>query len=311
MSELPQRRSVEELAMPWVDSPLFERQLAAADLAPEQRAHVEAFARDGFLVIDPGLADFDALAGEIVDACERRPEYARRIQDGWESIEAVRTLACAPRVLELLAALYRRAPQPMQTLNFRTGTEQRTHSDTFHFHTVPANFMCGVWVALEDIDEDNGPLHYYPGSHRLPVLDYAHFGISGSEQRDYEYYALYEDAIGELVASLGLERRVLTCKKGTALVWHANLLHGGCPVRDPARTRHSQVTHYTFEGCLHWQPQRSDPFLGRIFWLHRRDVRTGRPIPHVYNGRERQPDGALRAWLRRTGLLGALRRLRG
>ena len=31
--------------------------------------------------------------------------------------------------------------------------------------------MCGVWVALEDITEDNGPLHYYPGSHRLPDYD--------------------------------------------------------------------------------------------------------------------------------------------
>jgi len=31
--------------------------------------------------------------------------------------------------------------------------------------------MCGVWLALEDIDADNGPLIYYPGSHRGP-----HFG---------------------------------------------------------------------------------------------------------------------------------------
>ena len=33
---------------------------------------------------------------------------------------------------------------------------------------MPEGFMCGVWVALEDMDMDNGPLVYYPGSHQLP-----------------------------------------------------------------------------------------------------------------------------------------------
>lgn len=29
--------------------------------------------------------------------------------------------------------------------------------------------MCGVWVALEDVGPDQGPLVYYPGSHRWPI----------------------------------------------------------------------------------------------------------------------------------------------
>ena len=33
---------------------------------------------------------------------------------------------------------------------------------------MPEGFMCGVWVALEDMDMENGPLVYYPGSHKLP-----------------------------------------------------------------------------------------------------------------------------------------------
>src|SRR5207344_2424932 len=107
----------------------------------------------------------------------------------------------------------------------------------------------------------------------------------GSDQRGYEHYGDYEELVQTLVRELKLERRVLRIPRGRAILWAANLLHGGSPIKNPARSRHSQVTHYYFEGCLYFQPQRSDPFLGRIQWLDKRDVRTGRLIPQVYNGR--------------------------
>ena len=43
-------------------------------------------------------------------------------------------------------------------------------------------------------------------------------------------------------------------KKGQALIWDANLLHGGAPQTDRSLTRHSQVTHYFFEGCSYFTP---------------------------------------------------------
>ena len=61
-------------------------------------------------------------------------------------------------------SFYGREPLPFQTLNFRVGTQQEPHSDAFHFNSDPPGFMCGVWVALEDIDEASGPLVYFPGS---------------------------------------------------------------------------------------------------------------------------------------------------
>ena len=35
-----------------------------------------------------------------------------------------------------------------------------------------------------------------------------------------------------------------TMKRGQALIWAANLLHGGDPIGDPQSTRYSQVTHH-------------------------------------------------------------------
>jgi hypothetical protein len=165
------------------------------------------------------------------------------------------------------------------------------------------------------VDETNGALEYYPGSHRLPYFDHASIGVTGSDQSRTERYASYEEFVQMMIAELGLERRVLCIPKGRALIWSANLLHGGSRVLDPSRSRHSQVTHYFFEGCLYYQPQRSDPFLGRIRWLDKRDVRTGRVIPQMYNGRpapvRRSLGQRLELLVRHMGLDRKLRALRG
>ena len=298
--------------LPWVDSPLFDQLLAQSDLDEPTRVMVKSYARDGYVIVDPEISDFDSLAREIIDACSDRPEYQQRLMDEWERVPAVRHLAIAPRILETLATLYRRDPVPMQTLNFGRGTQQLPHSDSMHFSSVPQGFMCGVWVGLEDIDETNGPLEYYPGSHRLPYLDHSHLGITGSDQSEHEFYPQYEQFIQTCIAELKLERRVLTIPKGRAIIWSANLLHGGSPVTDPSRTRHSQVTHYYFADCLYYQPQRSDPFLGKIQWLDKRDIRSGEFIPQIYNGRSARLPLTLTQRLRRFARRSRfIRQLRG
>jgi hypothetical protein len=224
-------------------------------------AQRERFERDGFLVLDsidyPGsvldgaVADLDGLYGG-----ERRKEggvyySGHRIQDAWWISANVMDLALSPLVHTLLRGLYGRTPLPFQTLNFLKGTEQSVHSDTIHFNSMPAGFMCGVWIALEDIDMDNGPLVYYPGSQLLPEITLEDMPDG---ERDYEHYERY---IVDLIEREALEPTYGTLRKGQALIWSANLLHGGMPLRDQSRTRHSQVTHFFFEGCRYYTPLRS------------------------------------------------------
>jgi ectoine hydroxylase-related dioxygenase (phytanoyl-CoA dioxygenase family) len=153
-------------------------------------------------------------------------------------------------VLKALEQLYYRKPLPFQTLNFPIGTEQKVHSDDIHFSCDPPTYMCGVWVALEDIDMQNGPLVYYPGSHRSPVVRMEQIAPGPGPQ----YYSLYEDYIAEYVAKNELKPHYAILPKGHALIWASNLLHGGSVHRDKGRTRHSQVTHYFFEGCQYFTP---------------------------------------------------------
>jgi hypothetical protein len=73
-------------------------------------------------------------------------------------------------------------------------------------------------------------------------------------------------------------------KKGSALVWAANLVHGGCPIKRAGSTRMSQVTHYYFENCIYYTPIFSNRALGEISLRDVRDVRTGERVPHKLNG---------------------------
>lgn len=223
----------------------------------------EQFTDHGYLVFTPAIPD-SILDGSVRDIKDRHGPRARRVQDAWRTSDNVKAIATAPAVLALLRWLYGREPKPFQTLNFTFGTQQKPHSDTIHFNSEPAGFMCGVWVALEDVDSENGPLLFYPGSHKLPewnMTDVAkaypdrrlsRFLIREKHlQRNGRYERFIQDQIVGLAPSYGL------IKKGQAILWASNLIHGGAPIIDTARTRYSQATHYFFEGCRYYTPLRS------------------------------------------------------
>jgi hypothetical protein len=278
---------IDQMNIPWMDSPFFERQQLAETTLPEQEKEaIRFFAKNGYLIFDPEIPE-DLIDRAVKETAKYEgPEKMGdgRIQQGWLRSKAIREVAISEKVQDLLRVIYRREPIPFQTLNFSRGTEQDTHSDTIHFQSYPANFMCGVWVAFEEIGPHNGPLHYYVGSHKLPLYDL--FDISTEvDKGDYGNYRVYLEFVRELMETVGLERKELKLAKGLAVLWAANLFHGGNPILDPNSTRYSQVTHYFFEKCAYYTPMRSS-MARQICWRRRglQDVRTGKAIKHYYLG---------------------------
>jgi ectoine hydroxylase-related dioxygenase (phytanoyl-CoA dioxygenase family) len=227
------------------------------------------FERHGYLVFDPEVpaSVLDGIITDLADLYEgeERPMegvtcFPNRITDAWLISQNVKALTLAPKINAILKQLYRRKPLPFQTLNLPFGTEQSVHADALHFNSMPAGYMCGVWVALEDIDRTNGPLIYYPGSHKLPEVTMEELGA----RPDKDDYWMYERYVNEAIAKYGLRPEYATIEKGKALVWASNLLHGGAPRTDMSRSRLSQVTHYFFEGCKYYTPMLSKG--DDIFW---------------------------------------------
>lgn len=182
--------------------------------------------------------------------------YSTRVQDAWHVVEQVKQLALNQQILAKLEELYHAKPLPFQTLNFSVGTEQATHSDTIHFNCYPPGFMAGVWIAFEDMDEENGPLMYYPGSHQLKEFTMQDFGLKPQSDQ----YIHYENKMREIVKENQLRLAYGMIKKGQALIWSSNLLHGGSSIKNKERTRHSQVVHYFFSGSeYYYTPMLSAP----------------------------------------------------
>lgn len=281
--------------VPAVESPFSEKIFASADA--ETRRIARCLEVDGFAVFDFPDAEFEKVADEIKSKLKGRFDWdfwfqtghaagaGLRLQDAWQFDDNVKRIACNRQVIDLLSRLYGRCAWPFQTLNFPVGTQQHYHTDSVHFSSIPERFMCGVWTALEDIDEDRGPLVYYPGSHRWPVYTNEHIGFCATGAARSISQTTFEPLWEALVEQLGVKPYHFLPKKGQALIWAANLLHGGSRQNSAALTRWSQVTHYYFEDCAYYTPMLSDPFYGRIAFRQLTDISTGKQVPNKYAGK--------------------------
>jgi hypothetical protein len=269
-----------------VESPHYAELAGQVCKTEADRRDADFFRENGYLILRGAIPEalVDRIRADVQplfrpDVADG-PRSAYRVQDGWRESSAVRELAGMPAILERLRFLYGRDAVPFQTLNFLHGSQQRAHSDAIHFSARPARFMCGAWAALEDITADNGPLFYYPGSHRLPELSYYDMGMT-ARTGDYRKY---EDHLERLIASLSLRKESLRAKKGDVLIWSSNLMHGGEKILAAGSTRWSQVTHYFFRDCLYYTPMHSDYLSGELYHREVRDVRTGRFADQSHNG---------------------------
>ncbi|HTI67601.1 MAG TPA: phytanoyl-CoA dioxygenase family protein [Caulobacteraceae bacterium] len=262
--------------VPFVEGPDLEAHLDRIGADAETRAFARQLAETGLGRIDLGEEGRRLCEAVIADV---EPLFADpkvvRVQDYWLRSKAVRKLALLPKVVQLLSRTYGRPAFPFQTLNFQRGSQQDFHSDAIHFHAEPARFMCGVWIALEDIEPDAGPLMYIPGSHKLPILTMRGAGVERDRSDHQDYADSYVPALASQLEASGLPRAEAVIRKGEALVWAANLAHGGAPISNPLSTRRSLVVHFYFEDCVYYTTLFSNPEDGRLAVRLPADVRTG------------------------------------
>ncbi|THD75350.1 MAG: phytanoyl-CoA dioxygenase [Phenylobacterium sp.] len=259
--------------VPLFEDPAFDPARDLAGVAPDLRGFVRDMQETGGAVLDLG-AEAGALCDRAAADAERLMRGASRVQDAWRRSRAIRRLALDPTIRRALAAAYGRRPFAFQTLNFQQGSEQPLHSDVIHFSSLPARFMCGVWIALEDVQPGAGPLVYYPGSHRLPLLTMREVGVNSDAPGPEDYERVFVPRFATVIAGSGLKPSELFIRKGQAFVWAANLAHGGTPITTPGSTRKSLVAHYYFEDCLYFTPMTSDVEAGRLSVRLPPDVRT-------------------------------------
>ncbi|WP_313536827.1 phytanoyl-CoA dioxygenase family protein [Sphingomonas sp.] len=295
--------------VPRIESPVFDADDPDAAFNAEERHVALDLNTRGYAVIDfpdPELNDrierIKADLGPHYGLDLTNPETdktigERRIQDAWRINADVRAIASNTAIIDMLSRLYGRTAFPFQTLNFPVGTEQGAHSDSAHFSSFPERFMCGVWLAMEDVGADAGPLFYYPGSHRWPIVNNGMLGRRGYDSNAHSAQTPYEPAWQALRDAHGTQAETFLARKGQALIWCANLLHGGSRQNNPKLTRWSQVTHYYFENCIYYTPAFSDEATGRLALRNIISISDGQPRDNKYlEERIIPPDQRRRRW---------------
>ena len=255
--QLPQKERI-------VDSGLIEQSTFFKELSDENKASALGFADNGFLVLRNFLKEekADEINKEIdqlLEAGTIKFRYGGKLMFVIHHSDIIKKIGEDKDFLDFLSILIDGKAKLFQSINFINGSQQKTHSDSIHMTTYPLGGLLGVWIALEDIDETNGALHYIPGSHTLPYFLNSDYDNEGSYFKiGKKSYLAYEDFLAEKVQELGLKKEIFRAKKGDMLIWHANILHGGEPHLDKNKTRKSLVYHYFDENsiCYHEVTQR-------------------------------------------------------
>lgn len=260
---------------PWFDRPdameHIEGLLASGKISAGDAERLRAFVTNGFLVlpdvIDSGLLkDLNAALDDVVDKKVDGYEdgSSERIHGLHDRYPAIKALWLHPEILRMLDLIFGQPARPCQSLTYVFGSQQEHHQDTIHLTPFPAGYMCGVWTALEDVQEGAGELRVFPGSHRLERLYMADLDLP---KVGGEWSAFGEKAVPAWTRMLEAGRfrsEAYLPKAGTVLIWHENLMHGGAPRRDSSVSRRSIVGHYFAEGCVAYYDSSGLPGVLRL-----------------------------------------------
>lgn len=185
------------------------------------------------------LCDGDGGFVPMQPALRDRPH---KVLDYHGQSRLARDVQFAPAIQRFLGQLFERPPMAFQSLLFRYGTEQPMHQDTAYVVLRSPMEFVGCWIALEDVMPGSGELQYYEGSHRIPEFQW--FGRSRARPPKYEDDREFLAWVREQSERAGCPLVRFLPKKGDALLWHADLVHGGSPRIDRQQTRWSLVSHF-------------------------------------------------------------------
>lgn len=232
---------------------------------------IEQFSQDGILVLsglysESEIHQHNELMLQLRDSINDKKDpngLGDRIGQAHQKTEQLMALSANPTLIRFLSRILGDDPVLFGSLNFEKGTEQRVHVDAMYFWPEPFFSMAGVWIALEDVDENNGPLFYISESHKLDMLmgqeialdkpdllaarNKARNGLLSPEEKSRLAASLgneWTEKYLVLLEKKGLEAVPVPIKKGDVVIWHSLLGHGGMKIKDKNRSRKSVVYHY-------------------------------------------------------------------
>ena len=214
-----------------------------------ERARDDAFGEDGFVhmsgffsprQIAEVLANIERYIREVVPAApatdvfyedKARPETLKQLIRLHARDAFFRRLLEEGSLRETAARLLGEAVRPINQQVFikPPGGDSRPtppHQDGFYFHLEPC-IAATLWLALDDVDAENGCLRYVRGSHRRGVRPHQRTTTLGFSQGVSDF-GTPEDVANEVAC---------TARAGDLVAHHAMTIHRADANRAPDRPR--------------------------------------------------------------------------
>ncbi|KAF0811704.1 hypothetical protein IGB42_03863 [Andreprevotia sp. IGB-42] len=243
----------------WFDRPdaaqHIDGLLATGQISALEARNLHHFVEQGYVAIE-GLLDDELVASvnaEIDDAVAKgyqgyKPGTSQRLEHLHLHYPNMRKLWLDQRHRRYADLIFGVQSRPCQTLAYVFGSQQDAHQDTIHLTPFPAGYMCGTWIALQDVVADSGELVVYPRSHRERRVYLNDTGCA-KVKGDWKEFGNKVCANWAEIAAR-YEKFVYRPKKGTVLIWHENLLHEGSVRIDASLERRSVVIHSFADGAV-------------------------------------------------------------
>ena len=110
----------------------------------------------------------------VADASDDGEFAPRKIERPFSKHADFQAFTLDPQLVQLLATLLGAPPLLATDQLFmkppRFGSAKPYHQDNFYFQCQPADHVITAWIALDDVDAENGCLRYIDGSHKGPIL---------------------------------------------------------------------------------------------------------------------------------------------
>lgn len=138
------------------------------------------------------------------------------------------------RIRQWLTAFYEKEPLAVQTMIYFKppgARGQALHQDQRYLRAEPGTCMA-AWLALEDIDEENGCMSVIPGTQGIPML------CPGGSDHTQSF------THDQVPIPQGLDATPMIMKEGDMLFFNGSLVHGSGPNLSEHRFRRIIVGHY-------------------------------------------------------------------
>ena len=213
--------------------------------SPEEAEAIrEAFmaeAKDG--PVD-GLSD--RVTGDLSDPLNFYPRMLHpHTHPDLEVGRIARDFLLSPRLEPALTALMGEEPVGVQTMFYFKppgARGQELHQDNFYLRVKPGTCLA-AWMAVDDVDAENGGMQVVPGSHQSEIVCPQQADSAVSFTADY---VPVPDGMAAVHADM---------KAGDVLFFNGSLIHGSTPNISTTRFRRSLIAHYVprhSQELAHW-----------------------------------------------------------